>query len=229
MHKDPIIFLDYDGTLVSIRMNPEDAVPTEDVFSALNALREKYEIWIVTGRSLKEIISFLGKGYNFIALHGAVESAPDGIKYNVPDFQKYRNICNQIESEGSDMLARYPGLRLYNKDGNLLFHYGLMEQRLLPALLKEVELLSSKTGMPIYRGKRIVELRIPGIDKGIAIRKHADDRPLLIAGDDKTDEEAFLEYPEDITIKVGKEDTAAKYRLEDPDEVLKVLKAIASL
>ena len=229
MDKKPILFLDYDGTLVSIRMNPEDAVPDADVFSALNALKAKYEMWIVTGRSLKEIVSFLGREYNFIALHGAVESTPEGIKYNVPDFRKYRNICNQIEKSGPDMLSRYPGLRLYNKDGNFLFHYGLMDQMLLPALLSEVELLSKRTGMPVYNGKRIVELRIPGINKGIAISKHADDRPLLIAGDDKTDEDAFMEYPGDITIKVGKEETAAKYRLDDPDEMLKVLKAIASL
>ena len=98
MDKKPILFLDYDGTLVSIRMNPEDAVPGQDVFSALNALKAKYEMWIVTGRSLKEIISFLGREYNFIALHGAVESTYDGIKYSVPDFRKYRNICNQQRS-----------------------------------------------------------------------------------------------------------------------------------
>ena len=44
MDKKPILFLDYDGTLVSIRMNPEDAVPGQDVFSALNALKAKYEV-----------------------------------------------------------------------------------------------------------------------------------------------------------------------------------------
>ena len=227
--KKPILFLDYDGTLVSIRMNPEDAVPSKDVLLILNALKEKYEMWIVTGRSLKEIISFLGTEYNFIALHGAIESTPNGIKYNIDDFKKYRDICNRIETTGSDMLSRYPGLRLYNKDGNFLFHCGLMDLGLLPALLSEVEMLSEKTGMPVYNGKRIAELRIPGINKGIAIKKHAGNRPLLIAGDDKTDEDAFLEFPEAITIKVGKEETVAKYRLEDPDEVLTLLKAISSL
>jgi trehalose 6-phosphate phosphatase len=51
--------------------------------------------------------------------------------------------------------------------------------------------------------------------------------PPLFVGDDVTDEEAFARLgPDDVTIKVGDDDTIARHRLPDPDAVLAFLQAI---
>jgi trehalose 6-phosphate phosphatase len=226
MSQKPALFLDYDGTLVPIAINPEDAIATPDLIKTLNELDHSYKMFIVTGRSLKEIVGFIGSAFNIIALHGALTSLRGEIRYNIPDFEHYVKICDNIFQEKDIYMREFTGLRIYNKGGNILFHTGLMEPNDINKVKRLVNELSQDTGMSVYTGKRIIELRIPGINKGIAIRKYSAGMKKLIAGDDNTDEDAFKENPDAITIHVGAGESISKYRLSDPAEMLKFLKEI---
>jgi hypothetical protein len=67
-------------------------------------------------------------------------------------------------------------------------------------------------------------------DKGSALvelgARSARSPPCVFVGDDVTDEEAFARLgPDDVTIKVGDDDTIARHRLPDPDAVLAFLQA----
>ncbi len=224
-----LLFLDYDGTLVGLKMNPEDAVASEDLLSTLRKLAGKFQIYIVTGRALADLRGFLNDEFDVVALHGAVSYINHKISFNVESFQKYREICNDIYSRKDEYISMFPGLRIYNKDGNLLFHFGLMSDKQHEELFHIVENLSKTTGMPVYKGKLIIELRIPGINKGIAIEKIRAGRDCMIAGDDTTDEEAFLENPDTLTVHVGGGESTSRYRLKDPDEMLLLLKSLCEL
>ncbi len=222
----PALFLDYDGTLVPISINPEDALATPDLIETLKALDLRYRMFIVTGRSLQEIMGFIGPGFNIIALHGAITSLKGDLRYNIPDFEHYEKICHDLYTKKEVYIRQFTGLRIYNKGGNLLFHTGLMPPEYFDSLKDLVYELAQETGMSVYIGKRIMELRIPGINKGIAIKKYSAGMKKLIAGDDNTDEDAFKENPDAITIHVGPGESISRYRLSDSAEMLKLLKGI---
>ncbi len=204
-------------------MNPEDATPGTGLIRILSALASEYLLYVVTGRSLREITGFIGRDLNIIALHGALTLTSSGIRYNVPNFSHYEKLCDDIYNRRETYLAEFPGLRIYNKQGNVLFHFGLMDPEYKDRLFELVYSLSSQSGMPVYEGKRIIELRIPGINKGIAIRQHSEGKKKLIAGDDRTDEEAFMENPDAITIHVGPGESISRYRIPDYVEMLRFL------
>ena len=46
--------LDYDGTLVPIIRNPEESYPDKEIMGILQNLRQKYELYIVTGSTSRE-------------------------------------------------------------------------------------------------------------------------------------------------------------------------------
>lgn len=218
------IFLDYDGTLVPIRMNPEECYPDDELLSILDSLNSAYELYIVTGRSLEEIRGFLGTRYRIIALHGALIMEGGEVRSAAGDIEKYRKECNEIFAGKSKLEASYPGLRVYNKNGNLLFHMGLVnDSGVASNVEKVVKDMSDRTGMEVYRGKMILELRVPGVNKGRTISGIRRGSAAMIAGDDVTDEEAFLENPDALRIKVGNGPTEADFSLDDYKEMREFL------
>lgn len=223
-----VFFLDYDGTLVGIVPNPEDAKADTDLVDLLSDLSKKFETYIVTGRSLDEMFGFLGRNLNFIALHGALSYRNGDVTPIVDNFQHYEKLCDQIYEKNLSLREKFPGLRMYNKRGNVLFHLGLMRGDQKPELLDIVSKLADENSMDIYHGKNIVELRIPGINKGIAINRFAKGRPSIILGDDATDEDAFLANPEAITVHIGSGPTAARYVLGTTTEARNLIRSVIS-
>lgn len=215
-----ILFLDYDGTLVPIRLDPEECYPDENLLKLLDNLHSRFEIYIVTGRSLEDMSEFLGGRYNLIALHGAVKVVNGDVVNLLPELNLYREICNKIYNNKALFEKQLDGLRMYNKNGNLLFHLGLVrDDSVLDKIRKAVERLASENQMEVYEGKNILELRPPGMDKGRAISIIRDGREAIIAGDDSTDEDSFRENPETLRIKVGEGDSVADYRLSGYEEM----------
>lgn len=221
------IFLDYDGTLVPLSTDPETTFPDDDVIWVMDRLSGKYQVYVATGRSIPEITRFLDSRYNFIALHGAILKPKDGQPEYVTDAGEYIRKCDAIYAGRDDFFRRYPGLKMTNKQGGLVFIMWGLDEKAMSSLVEEVSMLASQTGMDLYRGKRIVELRIPGVNKGITIRGVRNGAPALIAGDDATDEDSFLDNPDAITVKVGAGDTAARFRVRDVTEFRELLKAMS--
>lgn len=223
----PIIFLDYDGTLVPIKMNPEECYADDELLSLLDSVNLNYRMYIVTGRSMEDITRFVGSSYNIIALHGAVVRIDGKVLDNVPHMSGYRKLCDLVYKRKEKMESDFPGLRMYNKNGNVLFHSGLMKEDARPELERAVEKISRETGLDLYRGKMIVELRVPGINKGSAIKRISDGyKKTVIAGDDQTDEEAFRENPGALRIRVGDGETLADFSVEDYRDMREILRLL---
>ena len=61
------------------------------------------------------------------------------------------------------------------------------------------------------------------------LRRDLGARALFYAGDDVTDERAFRSlHPDDVTVRVGAGETAARFRVDDPDGLAAVLLALAA-
>lgn len=89
-------------------------------------------------------------------------------------------------------------------------------------MLDELTQISANRGFYVQRGNKIIEIREYGIGKSKAALKLLPPFPqnVYVFGDDTTDEDMFRELDQSVTsIKIGKSETIAKYRLKHPDEV----------
>ncbi len=217
IEKEPQLFLDYDGTLVPIVNDPSNCYADNELLYILKKLNYYYETFIVTGRPLEDIIRFIGN-YNIIALHGDIYFI-NNKKIKTPDFDKFVDICNDLYKHRSYYTDKFKNLRVYNKTGGLLFHLGnVKDVNERNDIVKFVEDIADKNSMDVYNGINIVELRMPGINKGNSIKNIRNkNRPAIIIGDDITDEEAFYYNNDAVTIKVGNTKTIAKYRINYND------------
>jgi trehalose 6-phosphate synthase/phosphatase len=104
--------------------------------------------------------------------------------------------------------------------------------QVMAAELKEVlmSLISGKD-LEIIDGNKVIEVRVAGINKGIASSRFIEDADfILAAGDDWTDEDMFEAMPEHAwTIKVGPKPSKAKWIVEDVDEMRKLLNELSAL
>ncbi len=209
------IFLDYDGTLVPITSRPEEAKPDGELLDLLDKLDKKYSLYIITGRSAQDIQMFLDSRYEIIAMHGAQIIHKGKASEFINGYEKYKEICDRYYERMKHLEKKYPGLMVINKGGGLQFHYFFMDIKFFKELLEEIN-NNVPEGMEIYSGKYVIEYRIKGVNKGLAIKKLIEgDEKVLFAGDDATDEEAFQLLKEHLTIKIGDGDTVAKYRMRN--------------
>jgi trehalose 6-phosphate phosphatase len=218
----PLFFLDYDGTLAPIVDDPAAATPHPDVPGLLRELEARFPVWIVTGRDLRALSSFLDQPLRAIGLHGAQEGVIGG---------EVHRLMPDAAAEALTRLRRsipsVDGLRVEDKDEAFAVHYREVDdereaQERLSAWLDAMpEMLDA------IWGKKVVELRPEGLTKGTAVRRvaaeHPDRTPVYL-GDDTTDEDAFEALQAldraAVTVRIGDEETRADYRLAGPDEVV---------
>lgn len=222
----PLFFLDYDGTLAPIVDDPEAAVPHSDAPALLRRLEERYPIWIVTGRDLQALSSFLDRPYNAIGLHGAQQGTVGGdVEHLMPD--EAARALRRLR----DSLPDIEGVRVEEKDRAFAVHYREAEREDEAREHLEQWLDGLPDVLDAIWGKKVVELRPEGLTKGTAVRRiseeHPDRTPVYL-GDDVTDEDAFLALQEmdrdTVTVKIGEGETEAAYRLDDPDAVMEYLR-----
>jgi trehalose 6-phosphate synthase/phosphatase len=84
----------------------------------------------------------------------------------------------------------------------------------------------------VLEGKKVVEIRNSGVNKGAAALRLANTIAphfILAAGDDQTDEDLFRALPESaFSIRVGAPFSHARYHVADHVEVRRVLAELAS-
>ncbi len=222
----PLFFLDYDGTLAPIVDDPTAAVPHPDAPELLEQLDARYPLWIVTGRDLQALASFLDRPYRAIGLHGAQEGIVG------------RETNNLMSEAAAGALRRLrqsvplvEGLEVEDKDQSFAVHYRAVADEAATRSRLRDWLADLPAVLDAIWGKKVVELRPKGLTKGTAVRRIADDHPdhvPVYVGDDVTDEDAFEALQEmnraAVTIKVGAGDTRAAARLDGPEAVMEYLR-----
>jgi trehalose 6-phosphate synthase/phosphatase len=231
------VLLDYDGTLVPIARTPELAVPDDELLELLDALagRRGLRVGIVSGRAHLDLDSWLG--HLPIALwaeHGLWHRSRPGDRWeaatSVPDgwMQRIAPILSQIT-------ASTPGSYVERKTASIAWHYRLAEPMLAARQMRTLRTLLND-GVPdqpfdILDGKKVIEVRLPGVSKAVVARRIAADvspeTSIVAIGDDRTDEELFCALPESsVTVAVGNQRSSAKYRLADYRAVRRMLRAV---
>src|SRR3569833_590626 len=219
------LFLDIDGTLLDIAPTPDAVVLPAGLIDDLVALRDHCggALALVSGRTLEDIDRlFAPLKFAAAGSHGAqVRTAPDAPIHHID-----RPIPFELRRQFT-ALADQPGLFIEDKELTLALHYRLAATSALSAhRVAEVEAAAAACGFSILHGKKVLELKPAGTDKGAALRGFMKLPPFqgrrpLFAGDDVTDAYAFavLEDLDGIGISVGRAFPGAQHMMASPADL----------
>ena len=234
--KKKMIFLDYDGTLVDFNEKPDLATPGAKLLQLIDALcaLPNTDVAIVSGRDQ----AFLDKWFaslplTLVAEHGHYIKRKDGAWMGTASNNKdwMADVMPIFEA----FTDRTPGTFVEEKHNSLVWHYRKTDPELASGRVVEIKtVLSSLISdeLTILDMDKALEVVNRQVNKGSAVfeinSQGAYDFTLCI-GDDVTDENMFVSLPEHAyTIKVGPKPTAAKYYIENVDQVKKLLSSIVS-
>lgn len=229
-----LVAADFDGTLAPLVEDPMSSRAVDGATQALERLAalDGVTVALVSGRDLPTLttLASLGAGGAPVVLvgsHGAHTSldAPGDASLDAGAAEVLAAVTADLER-----LAAERGARLERKPTSAVLHTrGMDPAGAREALAAAREVSGRHTGLFVTPGKEVLELAVVETSKGAALRRLAADRELAACayfGDDVTDETAFaaLTGPDDVTVKVGAGETAARYRVPDERAVLAALR-----
>lgn len=233
-----VLLLDYDGTLAPFREARDEAVPYPGVREAVRRQLDdgRSRVVVVSGRAVEDVRPLLG-----------VEPPPEiwgshGWERLVPGQRLERS---DPGPQARDGLARgrkvaeeaVPARRVELKPVSVAVHTRGLDQEgaeaILGAVRKPWNELAGRHGLDVHGFDGGLELRVPGQDKGTAIRHILQDEPADAAvaylGDDRTDEDAFRALADRgdrslrVLVRGEQRETEADLWLRPPDEMLAFL------
>jgi trehalose 6-phosphate phosphatase len=236
-----LLCLDFDGTLAPIVADPANAfIPdrTNEILASL-ADRPDVTLAIVSGRSVADLRSRVRLNIILAGNHG-LEVAGSRLDLRHPQAAKWQRALHEMCGELLPRAVEIPGALVEDKGLTASVHY----RNVAPDNVARVAELVRATVDPraehfrVRQGKKVLEI-LPRVhwNKGSAIlwilerlRAEKGDASVCYVGDDATDEAAFRELPEAITIRVGYEcPTAARFRVRNVREVCEFLKWVSGL
>jgi trehalose 6-phosphate phosphatase len=188
------LFLDFDGTLVEIADHPQDVIVAPSLPQALAALSDKLEgrLAVVSGRSLAALDHLLGPVP--IAMAGS-----HGGEFRPSRSAPVQPLAEPLPASACEAMAAFAkaqgDLVFEAKPFSVAVHYRDRPE-VADALLAYAQRIGAEHGLRLKHGKMVIEMSMPGSDKGNAVAHFMDLAPFagtrpLFAGDDVTDEDAF--------------------------------------
>lgn len=238
-HLTKILLLDLDGTLTPIKKFPQDVnVPGKNK-RLLYSLSKKQGLYlaIISGRKLKDLKEKVGLLNIIYAGNHGLEGDIYGKTYSFPIPEETKKEMSLVYENLMEIGSKFRGSFIENKGLTLSFHYRNTPSEEIPALkksLKKIAVFYQRRGLISFVfGRKAFDVRPKGgRTKGgfvnLVIEKISEQiktTPICICiGDDKTDEDAFLQLKKEITIKVGKNSNSyARYFVNDTEEVISFL------
>jgi trehalose 6-phosphate phosphatase len=231
---------DYDGTLVPIRPTPEEAIAEPPVRDALSALARVpgVDVAVVSGRPLDDLRNLVpSDGLWLVGHHGLSVQSPRGVEPSMVDESVAKAALEPLRTEARAIVSAGEGLRFEDKGSGVALHYRNAPRPVARQAAEAFRKAAGRLeGFSLLEGKEVLEVRPAGVDKGRAVRALHDridpDAAIAYVGDDTTDEDAFravADLPDALTVKVGEEKSAARYRVDGPEDVLDLLHRLARL
>jgi len=195
------LLLDYDGTLAPFCLNRQQAVPYPGVTALLQEIIDdgRTRVVIITGRSAHEVIPLLAvrPSPEIWGCHGLERLRLDGTcetpRVEEPVVQALAEADRWLRDQGLHNRAEF-------KTGAVAIHWRGLDEATAAKIRGQVLLgwlpIAQSTPMELLEFDGGVEMRMPGRDKGDAVRTILDEMgpevPVAYLGDDATDERAFL-------------------------------------
>lgn len=227
-----LFLLDYDGTLVPFTKHPSHAIPSESVISTLRKLSSLpgTKLIIISGRDSTSLENWFGDlPITLVSEHGAsVKEVGESWVDCVPGEQAWKE---NLRSVLDLFCQRSPGSFIEEKKHTMAWHYRNVDPEL--GFIRSRELVDSlhhmlrNAPLQIIDGNKVIEIRIPGVNKGEVTKRIMEANQydfVLAVGDDKTDEDMFKMLDQKAyTIKIGQGHTAARFHVNEQQQVLALL------
>ena len=241
------LYSDFDGTLVPLQADPTDSHLTPSQAATLTALAAVpgLHITIVSGRRLIDLQSRIGiAGLGYVGNHG-LEIATPSHNFVHPGALALATRLARWQSTLQGKLETFMGAWIENKRLSLSIHYRTLaecrRQDFLAVIESYKSAITEDGQLLISDAKQVVEIR-PNLawTKGSAIQVVDDyindgyinnDRKRakrVYFGDDISDEDAFAQWQQDLTVLVGEANrqTHANHRLSDYRQTHRLLEAL---
>ena len=223
---------DFDGTLAPIVSDPQAARPLPGSVLLLQRLAElpDTEVALLSGRARRDLAQLSGAVDPVLQIgcHGAELPAQLAGTSAGGDADLLQRVLTSVEqiTSGAD------GALLETKPVSVAVHVRNVTDRQRAHRITEEVIAGpgSWAGVHITTGKEVVELSVARGDKGAAIsllRERFNADLVTFVGDDVTDERGFAVLSgDDVGVKVGDGETAASFRVANPDIVMEVLELL---
>lgn len=229
------LMLDYDGTLAPFTVDRQRAFPYAGLTRLLQQIVEtgRTRLVIVTGRDAREIDPFLQlkPAPEVWGSHGLQRLLPDG-SCKMPEIpEDVAEVLDQarrwLDYQGLHHLAEV-------KPGSIAVHWRALEPAEADDLRGKILVgwftIADRACLKLLEFDGGVEMRMPDLDKGDAIRtvlaEMSSKTPVAYLGDDLTDERAFRALGErglSVLVRTKPRRTAAQVWLKPPEELLDFL------
>ena len=216
-------FFDIDGTLVDIADSPAGARLHPDLWQLIGGLYRSAggAVAFISGRSIADIDTLLPGIHLPVAGQHGIErrDASGGISRHAFPARRLDGVRARLAAA----VERHRGLLLEDKGLSLALHYR-RAPRLAGYAHRLVRSLLAGLGTQycVQTGKRVVEMKPAGKDKGVAVLEFMQEEPFrgrtpVFVGDDITDEHGFatVNRLHGHSVKVGPGRTVARWRLRD--------------
>ncbi|HMC40570.1 MAG TPA: trehalose-phosphatase [Acidimicrobiales bacterium] len=186
------MFVDFDGTLAPIVVDPATARPHPGAREVLAALADRFAVVaVISGRPAAFLVEHVGAvgGAELRGLYGLERVGPGGTVEALPAAEEWREAVAGAAQQAEGVMA---GGRVERKGLTVTLHY-----RTAPDQAAEVEELAGdlahRFGLRVHPAKMSVELRPPvDVDKGTVLSELAVGlSAVAFAGDDLGDLPAF--------------------------------------
>lgn len=193
-----LVALDFDGTLAPIVADPERSRPLPGAIGALAALGAAgVRLAVITGRDAGTAVRLGGldavPGLTVAGLYGA-ELWQGGELETMPTPPVLTELAERLPGvvAGAD-----PAVWIEDKRLSLVVHGRRASdpEAALDPLRGPVAALAADLGLEMHPGRGVLEVRLPGYDKGTALRRLVErhsPRVVVFAGDDRGDVPGLL-------------------------------------
>lgn len=217
------LFIDFDGTLVDLADTPSAVKVSRDDKTLVDGLSRKFggALAIISGRNLDEVATHLNQFNGVISgCHGA-EMRHGGQITRQAEHDADR--LEHIKRAVMEFAVIDPRVIAEDKTFGIVLHF-----RQNPEVESKVRsfvdsLLSNDDEFVAQPAKMAIEIKPRNISKALAIEEimrhpEFENRNMVFAGDDETDEVAFAYVNEHggVSIRIGEGPTVAQYRVKTP-------------
>lgn len=233
-----LVALDFDGVLAPLQDDPEASRALPASVEALRRLAPcaGVHVALVSGRAVEDLSAKadVPEGTVLVGSHGAErgrrhDGGLDRADLHLPPGPAA--VLAEVTAALEAAVDGVPGARVEHKPASVVLHTRTASRPDAARLTETALALGDRPEVDAMRGKEVVELSVLEITKGDALadlRGELGVDLVLYAGDDVTDERAFVTLREDdVTVKVGDGETAARFRVDDPDAVAELLARLA--
>ncbi len=228
-------FLDFDGTLVEIAERPDLTRLPETTVELLQYLRDRSggALAIITGREIAAIDRLLAPHLLPVAgVHGLFRRDAAGLMHEAAAGYAFdADIVGQITAE----LNGTQGVLVEIKPGSASIHYRCAPEAAPHCHRTALAVAALHPCLHVLPGKMVFEVKPQSHNKGTVIRDFMREPPFagripVFVGDDTTDEDGFIAVNElgGISVKVGEGESAASFRLPNPQDVTAWLEKLST-